>query len=302
MPGAKRYAAGYAAGVKPWWKRADVWLLLIWTASHFVRWSRGRLWARSSDPGPWLELLWAAVVLCVAVYLIGSGAPLLGSFDRTAAAAPFGTHVRNVVLRAAVLAAVGGLYGVSVVLSNGDPVAGPLALMLTLGAVAAVGGGLEVSTRDASRGWQLAAAVAVGLLTVPGVLAAIAQARYANAVLAGATPPEAMLHDDGSAAQAWIVWHSPFAIGAGLAHAGVVLARLRRSARLVAALAFSFFSVFAASLMVNVEVEGWDAGIELVFGAGAAMFFCVLIAGSAWGADAIERWWWSPSDEESRDL
>lgn len=81
-----------------------------------------------------------------------------------------------------------------------------------------------------------------------------------------------------------------------------MLARLRRSSRLLLALASSFFGLFAVSLMANVEAEAWDAGIELVMAAGAAMFFCVLVAGSAWGADAIERWWWPPSDEESRDL
>lgn len=282
----------------PWWKRADVWLFAVWAVSHVVRWSRGRLWALSSEPGAWWELLWAGVVLSFAVYMVVTGASVIAPSDRSATPAPFGAGARSVVLRAAILAVVGGLYAVGITWADRKPVAGPIALVLALAAVTALAGAIEVRARDAGALWRLGATLLVGLLAVPGALIAIAQAKYASAVQAGAAPEEAM-HDTWRFGVVWAKRHLPLATGVALAHAAVVMARLWRSSGSLLGSAVALIILFFTSFLA--VAGAWDGGVELAMTGGAALLSFVFVAGAAWGADVTERWLWPPSDEESRD-
>lgn len=84
-------------------------------------------------------------------------------------------------------------------------------------------------------------------------------------------------------------------MGAGVGHAVVTLARLRRSPPLLVGGAVAFCGVFAAAILGQARAETWS-GVELGLSASGALMFLVFLAFSAWAADALEQWWWGTSD------
>lgn len=204
------------------------------------------------------------------------------------------TAPRHAALRAVVTAAVVLGFGVPIALEGLRRLAAVAALALTVGATSGAAAWIERRTAEGcSRLPALGASLAAALLMSTGLVVGALQAEYAVTLLETADPTRAGAEVLGGAERLgrFVV---PSSVAMALGQAAASLALLKRRV--------SIFLAFGCAC-VGVALVGSAVEKDVLVEAGSSGFVGATVLGlAALTATTIERWWWGPSDEESRDV